>query len=130
MDTDGGNDTYDVKLKRVWAEGHYDNFNVKLGKLPNAINLLSTTDDPYSGAAVTFGKDLKVSLEAGRLDLSQFGDMGRNLKGQTNSNIFKSSDDTASFQAINLGYARISSTATRAMSTSMAQRWIMMLILS
>ena len=106
MDTDGGKDTYDVKLKRVWAEGNYDNFNVKLGKLPNAINLLSTTDDPYSGAAVTFGKDLKVTLEAGRLALSQFDDMGRNLKGQTNSNIFKSSDDTASFQAINLGYAK------------------------
>ena len=106
MDTDGGNDTYNVKLKRVWAEGNYDNFNVKLGKLPNAINLLSTTDDPYSGAAVTFGKDLKVTLEAGRLALSQFDDMGRNLKGQTNSNIFKSSDDTASFQAINLGYAK------------------------
>ena len=53
MDTDGGNSDYNVKLKRVWAEGHYDSFNVKLGKLPNAINLISTTDDPYSGAAVT-----------------------------------------------------------------------------
>lgn len=63
--TDGGKDTYDVKLKRVWAEGNYDNFNVKLGKLPNAINLISTTDDPYSGAAVTFGKDFKVTLEGG-----------------------------------------------------------------
>nr|WP_304096720.1 S-layer homology domain-containing protein [Mitsuokella multacida] len=106
MDTDGGNDTYDVKLKRVWAEGHYDNFNVKLGKLPNAINLLSTTDDPYSGAAVTFGNDLKVTLEGGRIDASQFGDMGRNIKGQSDSKVFDSSDDTVSFQAINLGYAK------------------------
>ena len=57
LDKDQGSDGK-VDLKRVWAEGHYDNFNVKLGKLPNAINLLSTTDDPYSGAAVTFGKDL------------------------------------------------------------------------
>ena len=104
MDTDGGNDTYDVKLKRVWAEGHYDNFNVKLGKLPNAINLLSTTDDPYSGAAVTFGNDLKVTLEGGRLDATQFGDMGRDIKGQCND-VF-TSDNTANFQAINLGYAK------------------------
>ncbi len=106
MDTDGGNSDYNVKLKRAWAEGHYDNFNVKLGKLPNAINLISTTDDPYSGAAVTFGNDLKVTLEGGRIDASQFGDMGRNIKGQSDSKVFDSSDDTVSFQAINLGYAK------------------------
>ena len=106
MDTDGGNSDYNVKLKRVWAEGHYDSFNVKLGKLPNAINLISTTDDPYSGAAVTFGNDLKVTLEAGRLDATQFGDMARDLKGQSHSDFFKDGDDTANFQAINLGYAK------------------------
>ncbi len=106
MDTDGGNSDYNVKLKRAWAEGHYDNFNVKLGKLPNAINLISTTDDPYSGAAVTFGNDLKVTLEAGRLDAKQFGDMARDLKGQSNSDFFKDGDDTANFQAVNLGYAK------------------------
>ena len=109
MDTDGGNDTYDVKLKRVWAEGHYDNLNVKLGKLPNAINLISTTDDPYSGAAVTFGNDLKVTLEGGRIDATQFGDMGRDKDGLTSSDsnhIFAKGDDTVNFQAINLGYAK------------------------
>ena len=104
MDTDGGNSDYNVKLKRAWAEGHYDNFNVKLGKLPNAINLISTTDDPYSGAAVTFGNDLKVTLEAGRLDATQFGDMGRDTKGQC-KDVF-TSDSTANFQAVNLGYAK------------------------
>ncbi|MFV0635479.1 S-layer homology domain-containing protein [Mitsuokella sp. WILCCON 0060] len=101
----GGDNDGKVDLKRVWAEGHYDNFNVKLGKLPNAINLISTTDDPYSGAAVTFGKDLKVTMEAGRLDATQFGDFGRDLKGQMN-NVFKSTDDTTNFQAVNLGYAK------------------------
>ncbi|WP_270379199.1 S-layer homology domain-containing protein [Mitsuokella multacida] len=105
LDSDKGHDGT-VDLKRVWAEGHYDNFNVKLGKLPNAINLISTTDNPYSGAAVTFGNDLKVTLEGGRIDASQFGDMGRNIKGQSDSKVFDSSDDTVSFQAINLGYAK------------------------
>ena len=107
LDSDKGG-LYDgkVELKRVWAEGHYDNFNVKLGKLPNAINLLSTTDDPYSGAAVTFGNDLKVTLEAGRLDATQFIDMGRDIKGQWKDNIFKDGDDTVNFQAINIGYAK------------------------
>ncbi len=110
LDTDkGGNDDGKVVLKRVWAEGHYDNFNVKLGKLPNAINLISTTDDPYSGAAVMFGNDLKVTLEAGRIDATQFGDMGRDKDGLTSSDsnhIFAKGDDTVNFQAINLGYAK------------------------
>ena len=107
LDSDKGG-LYDgkVELKRVWAEGHYDNFNVKLGKLPNAINLISTTDDPYSGAAVTFGNDLKVTFEVGRIDAAtQFIDMGRDSKGQWKDNIFKNGDDTVNFQAINLGYA-------------------------
>ena len=108
LDSDKGG-LYDgkVELKRVWAEGHYDNFNVKLGKLPNAINLISTTDDPYSGAAVTFGNDLKVTFEVGRIDAAtQFIDMGRDSKGQWKDNIFKNGDDTVNFQAINLGSAK------------------------
>ena len=56
-----------VELKRAWAEGQYGDFNVKLGKLPNSINLLSITDDPYSGAEVSYGKDLKVTAAYGRL---------------------------------------------------------------
>ena len=100
MDTDGGNDTYNVKLKRVWAEGNYDNFNVKLGKLPNAINLLSTTDDPYSGAAVTFGKDLKVTLQAGRFDLN--GDTNNSAVNKAASE----KDDTANMQSVGLQYSK------------------------
>ncbi len=109
MDSDSakGTDKDKVELKRIWAEGNYDNFNVKLGKLPNAINLLSTTDDPYSGAAVTFGKDLKVTMEAGRLDATQFGDAFRDGDYcNSNSDIFKNGDSTLNFQAINLGYAK------------------------
>ncbi|WP_295632666.1 S-layer homology domain-containing protein [Mitsuokella sp.] len=109
LDKDQGSDGK-VDLKRVWAEGHYDNFNVKLGKLPNAINLLSTTDDPYSGAAVTFGKDLKVTLEAGRIDAgSDFGDVGRKTSGLlpgSDEHVFKTTDDTVNFQGINFGYAK------------------------
>ncbi|MBP8598855.1 MAG: S-layer homology domain-containing protein [Selenomonas sp.] len=96
----------DPKLKRVWAEGSYPNLNVKFGKLPNSINLLSTTDDPFSGAAVTFGKALKVTLEAGRLDDTQFGDMSRGaaFKDDQYTTLFESATkkDTANFQAIGL----------------------------
>ena len=105
MDTDGGNDTYDIKLKRAWAEGQYKNFNVKLGKLPNSINVISTTDDPYSGAEMTFGSKWKLTLAAGRIDDSQFGDMGRNAYGGT-TNPFEKSDDTANYQAVKVGTAQ------------------------
>ena len=63
-----------MSLKRAWAEGDYTNFNVKFGKLemlsaeayakPGAIVL----DREFSGAEVSFGKDLQVKLQAGRMD--------------------------------------------------------------
>ena len=106
MDSDSSSDS-SVKLKRVWAEGNYPNLNVKFGKLPNSVNVLSTTDDPFSGVAVTFGKVAKVTLEAGRLDATQFGDMGRDATGRINdgNNPFKgTSNDTANFQAIAVNF--------------------------
>ena len=63
-----------VSLKRAWAEGDYNNFTVKLGKMemlsaeayakPGAIIF----DREFSGAEVSFGKDLQVKLQAGRMD--------------------------------------------------------------
>ncbi|GAA0213665.1 S-layer homology domain-containing protein [Selenomonas dianae] len=63
-----------VSLKRAWAEGDYTNFNVKFGKLemlsaeayakPGALIF----DREFSGAEVSFGKDLQVKLQAGRMN--------------------------------------------------------------
>ena len=70
MAKDAGDDG-NVKLTYVYADGQYGNFDVKLGKMP----LYSTADDGlvvddyFSGAQVGFGKDLKVTLEAGRWNL-------------------------------------------------------------
>ena len=97
----------DVSLKRAWAEGNYKNFNVKLGKLPNSINLISTTDDPFSGVELTYGSKWKLTGAAGRIDDSQFGDMGRDSKGWTQDddadvNPFSKTTDTANYQAVKL----------------------------
>jgi len=64
-----------VELKRAWAQGNYDKFMVKLGKMellsseayaaPGAI----VFDQAFSGAEVSFGKDLQVTLQAGRVNL-------------------------------------------------------------
>ena len=74
MKSDAGNDGSDkVSLKRAWAQGDYGNFQVKLGKM----ELLSAEayakpgalifDREFSGAEVSFGKDLRVKLQAGRI---------------------------------------------------------------
>ena len=74
----GGVDDTDssVTLKRAWAQGNYDKFTVKLGKMElvsaegytGAGNLV--LDKEFSGAEVSFGKDLSVKLQAGQAKLS------------------------------------------------------------
>ena len=94
-----------VKLKRVWAQGDYDNFQVKLGKMElytNETGLLF--DDEFSGAQVKFGNKLKTTLFAGRLDISD-----QALYGEPFSNFIEdangySKDDVANIQGINLDY--------------------------
>ena len=58
-----------VTLKRAWAQGNYNNFQVKLGKFefnPSAEHGL-LWDTEVSGVELTVGKDFKGVLTAGRL---------------------------------------------------------------
>ena len=101
MDSDGGkNDSDNVKLKRAYAEGNYKNFSTQLGKFglytPEEGLVF---DDEMSGAKVTFGKDLKASLYAGRLDLSDSA-TAKNMTGGS-----AHYDDTANMQGITLQYS-------------------------
>ena len=87
--------TSTVSLKRAWAQGNYDNFTVKLGKMemtsgeayqaPGALVL----DDNFSGAEVSFGNLVKAKVQAGRLSTSP----------RT-----KTFGDTANYQSIGLQY--------------------------
>ena len=71
MEPDNETDTT-VTLKRAWAQGDYDNFTVKLGKMeltsdegyqaPGTIVL----DREFSGAEVSFGNAVKATIQAGR----------------------------------------------------------------
>mgnify|MGYP000919924073 CR=1 FL=1 len=99
LDAEGNsmkNDTTStVGLKRAWAQGDYDNFTVKLGKMellsgegyqaPGALVL----DDAFSGAEVSFGNLVKAKVQAGRLSTSPRTDT------------FK---DKANYQSIGLQY--------------------------
>ena len=102
-------DNGDVSLKRVWAQGDYNNFQVKLGKFASTINNTLVFDNPYSGAAVTFGKDLKATLEAGRVGTGELSDTLRD-KGSRGSWAEKvlgagyGISKAASYQGIGLAY--------------------------
>ena len=92
-------ETSDLTVKRVWAQGDYKNFQVKLGKMP----FFSTEtagmlfDDQFSGAQVTFGKNLKATLEAGRWDLNS-----ANTQSNLHYAVGKTDDDAANYQGIAL----------------------------
>ena len=100
MDSDSGqNDSDEVKLKRAYAEGNYKNFSTQLGKFGLYTPEQGLVfDDEMSGAKVTFGKDLKASLYAGRIDLSDSATAKNMANGSTHY------DDTANIQGITLQY--------------------------
>ena len=92
----------DLTVKRVWAQGDYRNFQVKLGKLPLASTETAGMlfDDQFSGAQLTFGNKLKATLEAGRWNLAN----GVNAQSDIHA-LFKnklSGDETANYQGIML----------------------------
>lgn len=62
--------TDNVALKRLWAQGNYKNFNVKIGRIPDTTNydknLMFFTQ--LSGVEVNFGKKVKVQARAGRIN--------------------------------------------------------------
>ena len=128
---DDDKDQSRVQLKRAWAQGDYDSFMVKLGKMElasaegytGAGNLV--LDREFSGAEVSFGKDVSVKLQAGQVSDS-IEDQNANYQGvelQHNNNKwlaglayyrFKSdgfkgalknaNDTTAAVWALNAGY--------------------------
>ena len=92
-------ETSDLTVKCVWAQGDYKNFQVKLGKMP----FFSTEtagmlfDDQFSGAQVTFGNQLKLTAEAGRWNLNS-----ANKQSNLNDAAGKTDDDAANYQGIAL----------------------------
>ena len=90
----------DVTLQRLWADGQYGTTNIKVGKLPMQLDSNLLFDDEISGAAITTGKDLKVTLQAGRFDLN--GDTNNSAVNKAASE----KDDTANMQSVGLQYGK------------------------
>jgi len=65
-DADNGKDSR-VTLKRIWAQGDYDKFQVKLGKFA-PINNDSYVDTTFTGAELSYGKEVKGIVGFGRMN--------------------------------------------------------------
>ena len=61
-----------VALKRVWAQGDYKNFQVKLGRF-ESYDSDNVFDTEHTGAEVSFGKDVKGTLGYARVNKDKFG---------------------------------------------------------
>ena len=85
----------DVTLKRVWAQGNYGNFQVKLGKFAQIDND-SIFDTSFSGAEVQFGNKVTFTAGAGRQNMDADSDFTQK---------FGHNEDTANYQYAGLGYA-------------------------
>ena len=89
INEDGSNDG--AKLKEVHADAVYPGYSLKLGKMAYFSDADEglTFDTYFSGAQVTFGKDVKAIVSGGRM----------NLKGETNWKVDEGAD-LASLQVL------------------------------
>ena len=104
MNKDKANDDNDnVKLKRIWAQGNYGNFQVKLGKFAQ-IDDDSIFDTTFSGAEVKFGNKVTFTAGAGRQNMDDDSDFNGKFDFVKNDHTV-SHDTTANYQYAGLGYA-------------------------
>ena len=87
-----------VSMTYAFAEGSYDKFNVKLGKMPLYSNVDDglVVDNFFSGAQVSFGNKVKATIEAGRWNLDN---ANKAIKAVS------AGDQAANYQGIELSYA-------------------------
>ena len=65
--TANGNDKNQVTLKRLWAQGEYGKFQVKLGKFAQ-INNDTIADTTFTGAELSYGTNIKGIVGVGRIN--------------------------------------------------------------
>ena len=82
-----------VELKRIWAQGDYDKFQVKIGKFAQ-INNGTFADTTFSGVELSYGKEVKGIVGVGRINKNS-------LLSETDApNLRKS----GSYQYVGVGY--------------------------
>jgi len=102
LSSDKGDDG-NVDLKRIWAQGNYGNFQVKLGKFAQ-IDDDSIFDTTFSGAEVKFGNKVTFTAGAGRQNMDEDSDFNKEFGFVKKDGALKD-DTTANYQYAGLGYA-------------------------
>jgi len=106
-DSNGINDATSskVELKRIWAQGDYKNFQVRIGKMGNKIADDLVFDDPFSGVDVTFGKNVKATLAYGRVNSGTNDAFGyaKKMEKATN-NQYDATEEASTYWGIGLNY--------------------------
>ena len=84
-----------ARVERIWAEGNYNNLNIKLGKLPykTIVDEGMMYDYSVAGGQVTFGKKLKATLTAGRI---------KKFDGEIGIDPDDGDNDTLSYQSVEI----------------------------
>ena len=107
--TNDKGDDGNVKLQRVYAEGIYGNFQTQLGKFGFYTPEQGLVfDNEMSGANVTFGNNLKATIYAGRLDVSDDKGLYHKVYDEQKDPKHEHplfNDDAANIQGITLQYA-------------------------
>ena len=69
---DDASNVKNVEVDRVWVEGKYNNFLIKLGKfnVKTAADYGMTMDYRIAGAEAVIGKNIQVAVRGGRLNLN------------------------------------------------------------
>ncbi len=110
MDSAANDDSRSLTLDRIWVEGKYNNVLIKLGKfnVKTPSDFGQTLDYRIAGAEAVIGKDIKVALRGGRLNLNNakaFAHGGYSSDGATNSPGARANDrnnggDTATYYGV------------------------------
>ena len=81
-DADSAKNVNTAVMDWLWAEGQYGSTNIKLGRLVyhSEADYGLFIDDPISGGQITFGKDIKATLTAGRYQFNN-GEAGTGIFG-------------------------------------------------
>ena len=101
-DDNGKDDSQKVELKRIWAQGDYKNFQVRIGKMGNKIADDIVFDDPFSGVDVTFGNQVQATLAYGRVK-AKTSDYINDYTGDGNG-LFKDDADAANYWGVGVKY--------------------------
>ncbi len=104
----GGNEDR-VQLKRVWAQGDYDKLQVKVGKFA-PLNNDTFADTVFSGAEVSYGKDVKGVVGFGRLNVNGNSDFTSAWLGNARTYAW-GRKASAGYQYVGVEYAKDKLTA-------------------